>query len=268
MRNRKISKILSLIFIILFASTSYSQTEPDWSESVGDGTLRRIYVPILMYHYVSPLPENADDTRTNLTLDPTIFRQHIQYLDSEGYSSISLYEMNNALERGVELPSKPIILTFDDGYIDHYTYVYPVLREFGFTGTFFIATAFIDENRAGYMNWQQVKDMADSGMNMEAHTKNHVDLRNRDYDFLVYEIMGSFESLKAHTGIDSEMFAYPVGHYDENTLAVLDSTPAIRAVTTEVGAYHTTDNYLEMPRMRITNETGVSGLAYLLNYGK
>jgi peptidoglycan/xylan/chitin deacetylase (PgdA/CDA1 family) len=221
-----------------------------------------------MYHYVSQLPPNADDIRIGLTLDPTIFRQHIEYLYNSGYSTISFYEMNEALENGAKLPSKPIILTFDDGYIDHYATVFGILREFSFTGTFFIATNFIDENRAGYMNWQQINEMAEAGMSMEAHTKSHVDLRDRDYDFLVYEIMGSFESLEAHTGIQSQIFAYPVGRYDENTLRVLDSTPALGAVTTQIGAYQTTDNYLEMPRMRITNETTVNGLAYLLNYGE
>jgi peptidoglycan/xylan/chitin deacetylase (PgdA/CDA1 family) len=235
---------------------------------VGDGTLRRIPVPILMYHYVSPLPPNADNIRIGLTLDPTIFRQHIQYLYDEGYTGISLYEMNDALENGTTLAPKSIILTFDDGYIDHYTTVFPILQEFGFTGTFFIVTAFIDNNLPGYMNWQQITEMANAGMSLEAHTKNHADLRNRDYDFLVYEIMGSFESIEAHTGIESRMFAYPVGHYDDTTLIVLDSTPALGAVTTQIGLYHTTDNYLEIPRMRINNDTTVSGLAYLLNYGR
>lgn len=269
MMQKSIAKTFICTAIMLLLTTiSHSQSHPKWPEIKGDGTLRRIYVPILMYHYVSPLPPNADDIRVGLTLDPAIFRQHMQYLQEEGYNTISFYELNNALENGSKLPSKPIILTFDDGYIEHYTTVFPVLKEFGFTGTFFIPTAFIDENRSGYMNWQQIKEMSDAGMSMEAHTKDHVDLRNRDYDFLVYEILGSFESLEAHTEIASRIFAYPVGHYDDNTLAVLASTPVLRAVTTQIGAYQTTDNYLEMPRMRITNETGVSGLAYLLNYAR
>lgn len=215
----KLKRLFIIVCFCLLTFTTHSQNLP---EIVGDGTLRRIRVPILMYHYVSPLPPNADNIRIGLTLNPAMFRQHMQYLHDEDYHTISLYEMNDALENGATLPPKPVILTFDDGYIDHYVHVFPVLQEFNFTGTFFIATAFIDKNLSGYMNWQQINEMATAGMSMEAHTKNHIDLRNRDYNLLVYEIMGSIESLEAHTGITSRMFAYPVGRYDEDTLTVLD----------------------------------------------
>jgi peptidoglycan/xylan/chitin deacetylase (PgdA/CDA1 family) len=106
--------------------------------------------------------------------------------------------------------------------------------------------------------------MADAGMDMESHTKTHADLRGRDTDFLIYELLGSVESLQAFTGRTSHMFAYPVGHYDEMVLNVLDTLPIWRAVTTEPGALQTSDNRLEMPRLRIHDYTGVAGLAGLL----
>jgi peptidoglycan/xylan/chitin deacetylase (PgdA/CDA1 family) len=122
------------IFIILFFFALLHSARAD------DGTIRRIRVPILMYHYVSPLPPDADDIRAGLTVSPETFRSHIEFLKSEGYETISLYEMNTALEYGLELPEKPIVLTFDDSYTDHYQYVFPVLKEFGYTGTFFVIT--------------------------------------------------------------------------------------------------------------------------------
>lgn len=230
----------------------------------GDGTLRRIRVPILMYHYVSPLPEDADAYRQDLTITPDVFRTHMQYLHDEGYSTISMYQLDEALMQGTPLPPNPIILTFDDGYIDAYTTVFPILREFGFNGTFFIITGRADANDPIYVNWQQIREMAATGMSMEAHTKNHVDLRGRDYDFLVYELLGNLESLSAYTGVESRMFAYPFGQYDTATLEVLRGLPVSRAVTTQAGMLHTTDNRLEMPRVRVNGDTSASGLAYLL----
>ncbi|MBC7869914.1 MAG: polysaccharide deacetylase family protein, partial [Chitinophagaceae bacterium] len=229
-----------------------------------DGTLRRINVPILMYHYVSPLPPNADQVRVGLTISPEIFRQHLQYLRDQGYSTISLYELHNALITGTSLPPKPIILTFDDGYIDHYTIVLPLLREFGYTGTFFIITGKADTAEANYVTWDQITEMAAVGMNMEAHTKNHLDLRVRDFDVLVYQILGSIESLQAHTDQATRMFAYPAGRYDESTIAVLQSLGVWRAVTTENGTLHTSDNLLEVSRLRINGEMSVAGLAQIL----
>jgi peptidoglycan/xylan/chitin deacetylase (PgdA/CDA1 family) len=231
----------------------------------GDGTLRRMRVPILMYHYISVPPRNADGYRINLSLDPAVFRQHLEYFRENGFSTISLYDLDAALVEGVPLPAKPVILTFDDGYLDNYTNAFPLLQEFDMQGTFFIITGLADQNAAGYMNWAQIEEMAQAGMWLESHTKTHADLRGREYDFLVYELLGSIESLAAHVGNEQpRMFCYPGGKYDAKTLEVIRTTPIWRAVTTEFGATHTTDNAYQLPRLRISNETGVSGLDYLL----
>lgn len=236
----------------------------DEREPERDGTLRRIHVPVLMYHYVGDLPEDSDIYRTDLTLDPGVFRGHLEYLRDENYTTISLYDLYDALVYGRELPPRPIVLTFDDGHIDHYENVFPLLREFDFTGTFFIITQTADEANVDYVTWAQIQEMAAAGMSMESHTKTHIDLRDRDHDRLVYEILGSIESLRAHTGQPTRMFAYPAGRYDENTLAVLGQAGVQIALTTQYGAYHTSDNLLELPRLRISRDTGVPGLDHLL----
>jgi peptidoglycan/xylan/chitin deacetylase (PgdA/CDA1 family) len=249
------------------AFASYAQSEKTTDEDVlsyGDGTLRRIRVPILMYHYISPLPPDADPYRIDLTVQPGIFREHLSYLKEHEYQTISMYDLHEALLQGSPLPTNPVILTFDDGYIDHYTHVLPALREYGFTATFFIITGRADANDPDYLTWEQIKEMADAGMSMESHTKNHPDLRGRSYDFLIYELLGSYESLKAHTGQSPRMFAYPVGRYDDATLEAMRNIPYWRAVTTQAGMSHTTDNYLEMPRVRVHGDTSAAGLGYLL----
>lgn len=233
--------------------------------SQGDGTLRRLRVPILMYHYVSPLPPGADDIRIGLTVEPNVFQQHIDYLVTAGYKPISLYEIRDALLSGQPLPPNPVVLTFDDGYIDHYDYVFPVLQRHGFTATFFIITNTADHASPAYMNWSQIRTMADAGMHMEPHTKSHRDLRQRDYDFLIYEILGSQQSLDAHVENVPRMFSYPAGRYDLDTLVVLNSLSTWGAVTTQRGVYHTSTSLLEMPRLRVTGNMSVAGLAQILN---
>lgn len=230
----------------------------------GDGTLRRIRVPILMYHYVSPLPGDADDIRVGLTVAPDVFRVQMELLKAQGYETVSLYDLHAALLTGAPLPSQPVILTFDDGYSDHYTTVFPVLRELGFTATFFIITGRQDIGDPVYMSWAQIEEMAAAGMSMEPHTKSHRDLRDRDHDFLVYEMLGSRESLEAHAGGAARMFSYPAGQYDDHTLQTARELNIWRAVTTQAGSWHTTDNYLELPRLRVNPDTGVSGLLSLL----
>jgi len=232
--------------------------------AVGDGTLRRIRVPILMYHRVSEVPPDADVYRIDLTIAPEVFRAHMQYLHDEGYNTISLYQLNDALLRGMRLPSNPVVLTFDDGYIEHYATVFPTLQEYGFAGTFFVITGYADANNPDYLSWEQISEMADAGMSMEPHTKSHLGLVGRDNDFLLYEVLGSFESIAEHTDRIPRMFAYPGGDYDDAALHMLASLACWRAVTTHHGVLHTTDNYLELPRVRVSGDTAVTGLAYLL----
>jgi peptidoglycan/xylan/chitin deacetylase (PgdA/CDA1 family) len=196
-----------------------------------------------------------------------MFQAQMRYLQEQGYHTISLYQLDDALLHGESLPSQPVILTFDDGYIDHYISVFPALHSLGFTGTFFIITGRADANDPRYMNWHQIREMSDAGMSMESHTKTHQDLRNRDYEFLIYELQGSLESLQYYTGHMPHMFSYPAGEYDEATLVVLSQLPIWRAVTTQPGDFQTTDNRLEMPRIRIHSTTTVSSLAALLQRG-
>lgn len=232
---------------------------------MSDGTLRRIDVPILMYHYVSELPEDADAYRIDLTVSPVLFRQHLEYLRDVGYESIGLADLHLALLQGDPLPDRPIILTFDDGYIDHYRVVFPLLLEFGYRGTFFVISGRADDGDPAYLSWQQIQEMAAAGMSIEAHTKTHPDLRGQEHAFLIYEIVGSVQSIEAHVGSPVRMFAYPAGRYDDRVLRILETTNLWRAVTTRHGLLHTTDNRLMLDRLRVSNSTGVLGLQHLLN---
>ena len=217
-----------------------------------------------MYHYVSPLPEDVDDIRRDLTVLPETFEAHLQYVADEGYTTISLYELYDALTTGATLPAKPVILTFDDGYSDHYDYVFPALMEHGFTGTFFVITARADANDPAHLSWDQIVEMAAAGMSMEAHTKNHLSLRERDRDFLIYELLGSRESLAAHTGVESRMLSYPAGRYDELSLQMTRELDFWLAVTTQPGEAHITTNRLELSRLRVSYDMQAPGLAHLL----
>lgn len=262
---------LGLCLILLFGGLSIELVMARTSEtgdvnaiSSSDGTLRRIFAPVLMYHYISELPEDADDIRIELTVRPEQFDQHLRYLAESGYESITSQELLHALQFGAILPERPVILTFDDGHLDHYVHALPILQRHGFSGTFFIITQFADESRPEHLNWAQIQALAQAGMSIESHTKTHADLRNRSYDFLVYELLGSIESIQAHINARVSSLAYPIGRYDENVLHIVRNTPIQIAFTTRNGAYHTSDRLLELPRLRVSHHTSVNGLAALI----
>lgn len=234
-------------------------------DSTWDGTYRRFNVPVLTYRYVSQVPPDADDERRQNTISPEMFRQHVEMLFYQGYTPISLYALHDALMTGAALPAKPVVLTFDGSYSDHYAHVFPTLARRGFIGTFFVITGLADSNDPRHMNWEQITELSNAGMHIESMSKTYPDLRGRDHDYLVYELIGSSESIFAYTGRMPRMFAYPHGVYDANVLAVLRSMGVLRAVTNESGVIQATDNQLMLQRLAITSRIGVAELERLLD---
>jgi len=214
-------------------------------------------VPIFMYHYVSELPPDADRYRRDLTVTPEKFNAQLQYLDKAGYHPITLTDLHLHLMQGYPLPEKPVILTFDDGYRDAYEVVFPLLLDYGFPGTFFVLATPSHFESPDYLTWTQMKEMSDAGMDIQAHGRDHVDLRGRSNDYLVYQILGIQEAIHQHTGHLPRFFCYPAGQRDANVIAVLESAGYWGAVTTDWGRTYTQGNAFEMPRLRIRGDDTV-----------
>ena len=208
-------------------------------------------VPILMYHYVSELPPDADVYRRDLTVSPEAFEAQLQYLDEADYHPITLTDLYLHLSEGYPLPENPVILTFDDGYRDAYEVVFPELLDHGFPATFFVLATPAHYESEAYLTWSQVKEMSDAGMDIQAHGRDHVDLRGRSYDFLVYQTLGIKEAIEHHTGQVPRFFCYPSGRWDASVIKVLESAGYWGAVTTEWGRTHTRKGLFEMSRLRV-----------------
>ncbi|MGQ9467393.1 MAG: polysaccharide deacetylase family protein, partial [Anaerolineae bacterium] len=208
-------------------------------------------VPILMYHHVEDPPPGADRIRRDLTVRPEMFEAQLQYLAEAGYHTVTLTDLYLYLTEGRPLPERPVILTFDDGYRDAYTVVFPLLQKYGFVGTFFVLATPAHYASPQYLDWGMMKEMADAGMEIQGHGRDHVDLRNRSYEFLVYQILGIKEAVEYHTGQPVRFFCYPSGQYDASVIAVVRSAGYWGAVTTEYGRIHTREGLYTLHRIRI-----------------
>src|SRR5689334_9879392 len=92
-------------------------------------------VPTLMYHHVEDTALAKAEGHAQLTDDTKFFRKHMQYLKDKNYTVISMQDLVDFFNTGKKLPPKPVLLTFDDGYIDFFTDAWPILKEFGFKAT-------------------------------------------------------------------------------------------------------------------------------------
>jgi peptidoglycan/xylan/chitin deacetylase (PgdA/CDA1 family) len=218
-------------------------------------------VPILMYHYISTPPEDADIYRVDLSVTEAAFAEQMAYLRDNGYTTIDLYDLSLAITNQIELPEKPIILTFDDGYLDNYQNAFPVLAANGQKGVFFVVTEFIDKNREGYLTWELVEEMAAAGMRFESHSRTHPDLTTLSRDGLIWELRGSQETLTAHIGYTPRYFCYPGGDYNDETIAMLQELDFWGATTTAGGSWHGFDDRFEWRRIRVRNDTSLAEFA-------
>ena len=221
-------------------------------------------VPILMYHYTSEPPEDADKYRTDLSVSPANLRRQLEYLQANGYTTIDFYELARGLANRQTLPEKPVILTFDDGYRDNYEHAFPLLQAFGMKGVFFIITEPINFNDPRYVSWEMVREMADAGMSMEIHTVSHPNLADLDDEKAQQQIVGAQEEIAAHTGYLPRFLSYPGGDYDDETIQIARDAELWGAVTTRYGTYHQRANRYEWRRVRMRYTTSIQEFAALL----
>lgn len=233
-------------------------------EITPDGIQRSARVPILMYHYLSIPPDDADIYRLDLSVTPQLFRQHLEAMQNTGYTTVRLDDLTAHLTQGTPLPEKPVIITFDDGYRDNYVNAFPLLIEYGMTATFFIVTDFIDEALPAYLTWDMVREMHAAGLLIESHSRNHTSLKNRDVDFLIWQALGSIETIEFELGIKPRFVSYPAGQFDSTTIEVFKSANYLAGVTTIQGATHNSDNLFELRRVRVRGTTQPEELLRLL----
>jgi len=199
------------------------------------------FIPIIAYHRVNDFRQNT------LTVNPKFFRQQMSYLKEKGYQSISLDDLvNSHLNKNTDLPPKPIIITFDDGFYDNYLYAFPILKEFGFKATFFLILDLIgtdiifekdklekpDLSKDSMLSWADVKMMQEEGMEFGSHTCSHVNLINVSSQQAEQEIFGSYSKFEQKLGYPPRFFCYPYGAFDGGIKAIVEHAGFHGAVVT------------------------------------
>jgi peptidoglycan/xylan/chitin deacetylase (PgdA/CDA1 family) len=175
-------------------------------------------VPILTYHNL------ADQAKGRLVLAGSSFREQMRYLKSNGYRVVSLSDFMEFTHLGRQLPQRAVVLTFDDGYRAFKDHAYPVLKELGFTATLFIYTDWVGTGR-GALSWNDLRELAAAGFDIQAHSKTHADLRRAAGETeaqyarrMQAELAQPQELFTRHLGRRSQVLAYPFGRWEEGLL--------------------------------------------------
>ncbi|MBI5964393.1 MAG: polysaccharide deacetylase family protein [Chloroflexi bacterium] len=125
------------------------------------------------------------------------------------YTTITIEALVKAIQEGITLPPRPIMITFDDGNLDNYTNAFPVMQKYGFNGTLYVVGTYIGAPQ--YMNVEQIKEVARAGWEIGSHGMTHPDLEKLDLQTQNYEIVDSRWYLENKLGLPILTFAYPFG---------------------------------------------------------
>ena len=186
--------------------------------------------PILEYHMVT---ENPHPDAKPYVVPPEDFAEQLDYLAEEGYTTITPQDYARARKGKQQLPEKPIILSFDDGYEDNWRVVLPMLEERRMKAVFYMVTNSIGQ--PGYLTWDNLFDMERRGMEIGSHTANHLPLttlspEKQREELRLSKLMLEWKGMKTIYS-----FSYPNGSYNAGVVAMLAEEEYLTAVTGEAG---------------------------------
>lgn len=206
--------------------------------------------PVIFYHHIQDLVTSKKKGQTALSTTPEFLKAHLAYIQQVGYNIITPSDLADFFNSEKQLPSKSIILSFDDGYEDFYTVAYPILKEFNAHATIFLPTGLVGNN--DYLKWDQVSEMASSGLIYIAnHTWSHHSIS--DIKSIDSEIGTAHSQLTDRSLNSAKSFAYPYGTYSYAAEVKLSNLGYSSAFTTQYGKILCKQKRFALPRIRVGN---------------
>ena len=218
----KIKRLIVIIFLIIIVIVGiYIFKQYKYSKRADTK------IPILLYHnFVTTVPE-SDPDNFNYINTPESFEENIKTLIENGYTIMSMKELNDCDTGKMKLPEKPIIITFDDGYYSNYEYIYPILKQYNVKVSIFIITDKIGQEIDGikYLGWEECLEMQNSGLvEIFSHSKKHVFYDRFPVRELRNDVIESYEIIEKKLGKQElKVFAYPYGAYTKETVRTLQN---------------------------------------------
>lgn len=245
-----------------------------------------VALPILMFHSFT---ENEEGIEATTVISDKKFKETIEILQANGYKSISFTELKNYLEGRGELPEKPYMITADDGYLDNYELMYPILKEKNEKAVISVIgesigvkTATVVGNKwcTPKIGWKEISEMLDSGLvEIGNHTYKMHDLKsyygqrdggiiNDDEYQSVYakefseDVLKLNKLLQEHCDVTPQVFCYPYGYFDILSEALISGCGFSASLTTDEGMnfIDSEDDLKIMKRYNVSMDTDIEKL--------
>jgi peptidoglycan/xylan/chitin deacetylase (PgdA/CDA1 family) len=226
-------------------------------------------VPILTWHAIGPAGALSGDDDEGWTVDAAAFSAQLDALQGAGYRTVPLTDAIDAQEKGISLPGKPVVLTFDDGTEDHYSRALPILKAHGMTGLFFVVSGNVRAEESErlvksgrrQLLWREARQLVQDGMEIGSHSLTHARLPELDDRAAKLELEQSKAALEEHLGVPVKVFAFPYNSLRRRHRAMAKEAGYLAAVA---GVVHGGRGRYALKRVPVKSETTPARLLELL----
>lgn len=213
-------------------------------------------VPILMYHVINDPPPGAG--LPELYVAKSDFAAQMSWLKDHGYSAVSMQQVYDLWRRGLALPRRPVVISFDDGYLSIWSNALPIMKRAGMRGVLNLELNELDQVSQGGISEQQVRALMAAGWEINSHTLTHPDLTAIDDGQLRRELVSSRRQIRRRFGRPANFFCYPAGRYDPRVVAAVEAAGYLGATTTNFGNAGP-DQLFTLNRVRVDRSDGTQG---------
>ena len=229
-------------------------------------------VPILMYHSIS---QHATPKYRPFAVSPKVFADQMEYLYQHEYTPMTVTQFVNAIaRREATLPERPVLITFDDGFVDFFTEAFPVLQRYKFTATLYVTTGYVGgtsswlwregEATRQMLTWDQLAEISANGIECGGHSHKHPQLDIISLPKARSEITLCKELLEEHLGVKVSSFAYPHGYHSLSIKQLIRETGYTSACAVGYTMSSESADPFALGRLLVTDDTNGDVLASLL----
>jgi peptidoglycan/xylan/chitin deacetylase (PgdA/CDA1 family) len=220
-------------------------------------------VPVLMYHEIA----DSSATPSRLAVSPEDFAEQLGYLREAGFNSVTAGELAAVLAGEGELPDRPVVLTFDDGYGDFYDNALPLLKQHGFNGTLFMTTGWagLSDERKRMLNWRELAEVAEAGIEVGGHTVQHPQLDQLPPERLHEELYASKAAIEDHLSIPVPGLAYPFGYSSARVRQKVREAGYSYAYSVNNYMTKSADDHFALPRLTAQRSTTIDQFRTMVN---
>ena len=229
-------------------------------------------VPILLYHSIS---EQVAADFSTWALSPGMFSEHLRYLQEQAYTPLTVSQFVMRLDDpDGRLPSKPVVITFDDGLDEFYENAFPILNQYGFNATLYITSGSVGntsqwlakegEGDRPMLSWEKIREIDHYGIECGSHTLTHPQLDVVGYEDAYQEIFQSKQMLEDKLGKTVESFAYPHGYHNGQVRQLVIEAGYSSACAVRHAMSSTVDDRFALARIIVKSITDVEYLTRFL----